>query len=393
MTCSMMELAIKARLPMIAVTTEDKLHLPMVIKHLTGRDAVRLKAADGRAAIVPENKVVVGALPLATSHYETFLKSNSIYVAPNLEGRPSHFFDAGEVPVPMDLLANLLVQAMQNEDLVAGIMPYLGGLTITQAIEVVKLTMARDAGLSAKGVARTRRDVARGGRGLMLLDADATGYLPPNQLKEYVAAEKGCFLHGEDRRLMPRGLLLDGPPGVGKTAAMKYVAQEFGVPLYRLDLGTVQSKWLGESEAFLAAALARVDRTQGGCVLMIDEVEKSIVGSDNTGVSGKMLGQLLWWLQEHRSRVWVGMTTNKREALPPELYRKGRIDQVMTFCGLLTVPEKTAFVTHVMKQFPEAMRVPICEVDIGSALAGPVAQGDLELAVYRAIKKKAATSP
>jgi SpoVK/Ycf46/Vps4 family AAA+-type ATPase len=128
-----------------------------------------------------------------------------------------------------------------------------------------------------------------------------------------------------DYRLRPRGLLLSGKPGTGKTMGAKRIASRLNVPLMRLDLGIVMSKYVGESEANLATALARVEEAQP-CVMLIDEVEKLFHGEDESGVTQNLLAGLLWWMQEHRAAVLTIMTTNDMKKLPPELIRPGRID-------------------------------------------------------------------
>ena len=86
-------------------------------------------------------------------------------------------------------------------------------------------------------------------------------------------AEKPFFLTGTDPRLIPRGLLFDGLPGTGKTAGAKWVAEQFGVPLYRVDIGGTKNKYVGQSEANMLMNLARIDGEEPA-VALIDEVEK-----------------------------------------------------------------------------------------------------------------------
>lgn len=119
----------------------------------------------------------------------------------------------------------------------------------------------------------------------------------------------------------------------GKTLASMYLASEFGVPLYRLDLGTMMGKYVGQSEESLNAALAQVDLV-APCVVIFDEVEKVFQNNSDSGVTSRMLSQLLWWLQSHKSKVFTVMTTNAIEKIPEELYREGRIDITLQFLGI-----------------------------------------------------------
>ena len=111
--------------------------------------------------------------------------------------------------------------------------------------------------------------------------------------------------------------------------ASKHIANEFGVPLYRLDLSSVLGKWVGDSEAGFARALNTLDQEEPA-ILLIDECEKIFAETEDQGTTSRLLSQLLWWLAEHKSRVLTAMTTNGVSKLPHELYRAGRIDEVMT---------------------------------------------------------------
>lgn len=379
-----MELAIAAQLPMIAVTTSDRINLHPVIQHLTG------KAIETDITKIKPNGLYVGPdnLPMPASMYADMVAKQATYVAVNLKKIPSYFFDAGEVPVPKALLKELLIAGLKDLKLVEKVMPLLAGLTITGAVEIARLTMARDGSLTQKGVTQTRHDVLGVVKGMTLVDTEEALYMPPSQLEAYVEVEKGYFLTGKDHRLMPKGLLLGGPTGTGKTAGVKYIAREFGVPLYRIDIGSTQQKWVGDSEANMDALLARLDEA-APCIALFDEIEKMLSGyaTESTGIAGNLLAKLLWWQQEHRSRVLAAMTTNNMKALPPELLRPGRLDEVMTFNGLAK-EEVFAFAEAVMNTFPEIMRVPVQSAMIPPTTNGYVSQAAVTVAVHKAIKAK-----
>ncbi|MEV4352040.1 AAA family ATPase [Actinoplanes sp. NPDC049596] len=126
----------------------------------------------------------------------------------------------------------------------------------------------------------------------------------------------------------PRGVLLVGVPGCGKSLSAKAIAAEWRLPLYRLDLGAILGQYVGQSEGRLREALDTADRL-APCVLWIDEIEKGLAGqNDSTGVNRRLVGQFLFWLQESRHRVFVVATSNDVRSLPPELLRKGRFDEL-----------------------------------------------------------------
>jgi len=129
----------------------------------------------------------------------------------------------------------------------------------------------------------------------------------------------------------PRGILLLGVQGCGKSLAAKAVAKTWSLPLLRLEPGRLFDKFIGESEKNLDRALATAER-MAPCVLMIDEIEKgfaSVVSSDSDGgLSRRILGRLLGWMQEREAPVFLVATCNQITALPPELMRKGRFDEI-----------------------------------------------------------------
>lgn len=128
---------------------------------------------------------------------------------------------------------------------------------------------------------------------------------------------------------LPRGVLLVGVPGCGKSLLAKFIASNWELPLYRLDFATIQGMYVGQSENQLKDAL-QLAETVSPCILWIDEIEKGLSGvhGDSSGVSTRMVGQFLFWLQESLKFVFVVATANDVSKLPPELLRKGRFDEL-----------------------------------------------------------------
>lgn len=127
----------------------------------------------------------------------------------------------------------------------------------------------------------------------------------------------------------PKGLLLVGVPGCGKSLCAKAVAMEWGLPLLKLDPGNLYNKYIGESEKNFKRAMDTAERL-APCVLFIDELEKAFAsgGSEDGGVSQRVLGTFLSWLQDRRGEVFTVATANDVSKLPPEFLRKGRFDEV-----------------------------------------------------------------
>ncbi len=173
-------------------------------------------------------------------------------------------------------------------------------------------------------------------------------------LKEWLNDKKKIFFASDDvlkqRDLTtPKGILLTGVAGCGKSLSAKMVAKEWELPLFRFDLGTVYDKWVGESEKKMKEALQFLDNVSP-CVVWVDEIEKALSVSDSGNDTGKrVLGQFLFWLQESKSRVFLVATANDITQLPYELFRKGRFSEIF-FVDLPNEVERKAVITQYVKR-------------------------------------------
>lgn len=185
----------------------------------------------------------------------------------------------------------------------------------------------------------------------------------------------------------PRGVLLVGVPGCGKSLSAKAIAANWGLPLYRLDLSTIHGQYLGQSESRLKDALNTADHV-APCVLWIDEIEKGLAGAGGNGDGGaatRLVGQFLYWLQEARARVFVVATANDVSQLPPELLRRGRFDELF-FIDLPTAAERREIISIYAKRglkqdVPDTLLNEIVELSEGFA------GSDLESAVREVVKE------
>jgi SpoVK/Ycf46/Vps4 family AAA+-type ATPase len=151
---------------------------------------------------------------------------------------------------------------------------------------------------------------------------------------------------------MPRGILLVGLPGCGKSLSAKATSNILGVPLIRFDVGRVFGGLVGQSEANLRTAIQTVEAV-GNCVLWIDEMDKAFSGmgggSTDGGTSQRVFGNFITWMQEKTAPVFIVATVNRIEGLPPELLRKGRFDEIF-FVGLPSDKERGEILNiHVRK--------------------------------------------
>jgi SpoVK/Ycf46/Vps4 family AAA+-type ATPase len=150
----------------------------------------------------------------------------------------------------------------------------------------------------------------------------------------------------------PRGLLLVGVPGCGKSLSAKAVAAEWKMPLLKFDLGKVFGGLVGQSEENMRRALKMAEAV-APCVLWIDEIEKGLAGTrghqGDGGVAARVFGTMLTWMEENQKQVFTIATANDIEGLPPELLRKGRFDEVF-FIDLPTPQERaTVLAIHLTK--------------------------------------------
>src|SRR5262249_15111905 len=128
----------------------------------------------------------------------------------------------------------------------------------------------------------------------------------------------------------PKGVLLLGVPGCGKSMCAKVVASEWHMPLLRLDIGRIFGGLVGSSEENMRKAI-KVAEGVAPCILWLDEIEKGFAGMQSGGDSGttaRVFGTLLTWMQEKSKPVFVVATANDIRSLPPELLRKGRFDEI-----------------------------------------------------------------
>lgn len=219
-----------------------------------------------------------------------------------------------------------------------GIVSDLQGLTLFEAERALARAIVEDNALTAADRPRLRelkKGLVEGGGLLEFIPVpdglEQLGGL--ERLKKWIATRRVGFLPSAGAKPLdpPKGILLLGVQGCGKSVAAKAIAATWGLPLLALDAGRLLAPFVGESERNLRDALRRVER-MAPCVLWIDEIEKAFVSADSAesdgGVSKRLIGTLLTWMQERASRVFFVATANSVRQLPPEIMRKGRVDEV-----------------------------------------------------------------
>jgi len=226
------------------------------------------------------------------------------------------------------------------------------GLTMLEAENALARAMVDDASLSKADVAIVLEEKRQTVRKAGLLDfVDSPGDLDDigglNNLKRWLSRRDGAWLSKAEAYGLPapKGVLITGVPGTGKSLTAKATAASWGVPLLRLDIGRVFSGLVGSSEQNLRTAIATAEAA-APCVLWIDEIEKGFSGNTagggqlDSGTSARVFGYFLTWMQEKTKPVFVVATANNIDALPPEFMRKGRFDEIF-FVDLPTRLERT----------------------------------------------------
>lgn len=236
----------------------------------------------------------------------------------------------------------------------------LQGLALAEAEKLLTRAIVEDGLLDANDLTR----VAEAKRDLVERDG-LLEYCPAAQSLDEIAGlvrlkewlhKRRMFMDDPQRAThfgleFPRGVLLVGVPGCGKSLCAKAVAAAWALPLVKLDPGALYNKYIGETEQNFRKAIGAADRL-APLVLWIDEIEKAFAagGSEDGGTSQRVLGTFLSWLQERRGDVFVVATANDVQRLPPELLRKGRFDE--TF--FVDLPDEAAraviFGIHLRKR-------------------------------------------
>lgn len=209
------------------------------------------------------------------------------------------------------------------------------------------------------------------------------------RLKDWVASRKDCYSDEAKEYGIepPKGAVLVGVPGVGKSLAAKAIAKELGVPLVRLDFGRVFSKYIGDSEGRIRSALKMVEG-MAPCVLFLDELDKGLGGAGggagDNGTSSRVLGSFLTWLQDNTAPVFVMVTANRVDGLPPELLRRGRFDQVFS-AGLPADAERVEVLNIHLRKRNKLMKFTDDETRMFIAKSKDYVPAEIESAVKDAM--------
>jgi len=275
----------------------------------------------------------------------------------------------------------------------------LRGLTRRQAERVILDTVSEDRRFDDDDI-----HIVMAGKRQMIQRGELLEYIQTPQslkgiggmrrLKRWLRTRSQAF--GADAEAFglrtPRGVLMLGVQGAGKSLCAKAIATAWGQPLLRLDPGTLYNSFIGESEANLRRALRQTE-AMSPVILWIDEIEKGFASaasqSTDGGLSKRLFGTLLTWMQEHPTPVFVIATANDIEALPPELLRKGRFDEIFFVDLPNAAVRKKIFAIHLEKRHRDPKQFDLTHLaDISEGYSGSEIEEAIMAALHEAYADK-----
>jgi AAA+ superfamily predicted ATPase len=302
------------------------------------------------------NPVLVGQLKYVLRQAKTQSKTLVIVgcrflLPPELERE----FTLVEFLLPgRDVLHNVLSEIMKSANLTecSGVETAISaarGLTTAEAENTFALSVACSGRIDPAVIGREKSNAIRKSGVLEVIDSaetmDSVGGL--DLVKAWIVKRRNSFTERARQFGLPapKGVLIIGVPGTGKSLTAKVTAKVLGVPLLKLDAGRIYGGLVGQSESNLRAVIHTAEAI-APCVLWIDEIEKGLSGSKSSGssdggTSARVFGTLLSWMQEKTAPVFIVATANDVSQLPPEFLRKGRWDE-MFFVDLPNAVERRA---------------------------------------------------
>ncbi|MES2657194.1 MAG: AAA family ATPase [Verrucomicrobiota bacterium] len=312
---------------------------PMLIRRL--KDLLRMAKSGGHAIILLGCRL---KLPAELEHEITqvdFSLPDGIQLGVVLDG----ILKSAKLKKPNEAVREAILQSAL-------------GLTTTEAENAFSLSLAETKRIDHRIISREKaRTLKRNGL-VEVIETTTTvndiGGLDP--LKEWLDLRRGAFSASARAYGLPapKGLLIVGIPGTGKSLTAKATAAAFGLPLLRIDMGRVFGGIVGQSEANLRSVIQTAEAI-APCVLFIDEVEKGFSGSQSSGstdggTSARVFGSFLTWMQERTKSVFVVATANDVSQLPAPFLRKGRFDE-MFFVDLPDAIERAAIWDIVIRRY------------------------------------------
>jgi SpoVK/Ycf46/Vps4 family AAA+-type ATPase len=434
-------LLLKARYPILYISTYEEERLEYIIKYCTKKYVSRnyyawdfvdgyqgnpndtgfavknpLEALELIEKLTPETASV-----FVLKDYDNFLKDisiirklknlsrslktqpkNIIIIAPevNVPDTLREFVTLIEFPLPtyneineeLFRLMTSLKQEISNE-LLLSLTTACQGLSLERIRRVLSKVIAKSGTIdqsSPKLILEEKRQIIQQTQLLefSMTDKSMTDLGGLDNFKDWLKLRSEAFLPAAKKYGLPypKGLLLVGVQGTGKSLAAKTVANEWNLPLLRLDFGRLFASLIGQSESRVRSMI-QIAEAISPCVLWVDEIDKAFAGAQNSGDSGttsRVLATFLTWMSEKTSPVFVVATANNIEWIPPEVIRKGRFDEVF-FLALPTKEERQAiFSVHLKKARPN--RITEFKLSLLSELSKDFSGAEIEQVVIEAMR-------
>jgi SpoVK/Ycf46/Vps4 family AAA+-type ATPase len=329
-----------------------------------------------------------------------FIVSSVMHIPPELEPYVT-LFDLG-TPSEDEIAEQIRRFAEQygdtvDEDTIKRLQPSLRGLGRQEIHLVLNRAYQNDGGIGVEDLALIldeKEQIIRKSGILELVRVEETiediGGL--DQLKDWLKIKARILDNLKKAREFgvesPKGTLVVGMPGCGKSLTAKAAAHLFGLPLLRLDVGRLMGRYVGDSEGNMRRALALAESVSP-CVLWIDELEKAFAGLGSGGsgseVTSRLFGFFLTWMQEKSGAVFVIATANDITALPPELLRRGRFDEIFYVDFPSREERQKILEIHIKKRRPKDVE----RIDMAglAAKTDGFCGADLESAIKDAVEK------
>lgn len=268
-----------------------------------------------------------------------------------------------------DMYPKMEVKMEMTDGDISRLLSNMKGLTLTEAEKVLTRIIVEDGKLSPEDIRRVieaKKDIV-GREGLLEyhpVEEGMTDIADLSSLKSWLAKRREIL--ADPKRAanfglsFPKGVLLLGVPGCGKSLCAKAIAMEWGLSLLKLDTSNLYDKYIGESEKNFKRAIETAEKL-APVILWIDEIEKAFSsgGEEDGGVSMRILGTFLSWLQDRKGDIFVVATANDIVKLNPEFLRKGRFDEIFFVDLPSAETRKSIFEIHLKKRSQDPNRFDI----------------------------------
>ena len=341
---------------------------------------VHLALRDNQIAVARLKALVSQILKRTDTHITIFLVASQVYIPSELE----KFVTLFDFPLPDEAsIRDIIQKAAQDfeividEETLSQLTLSFQGLTHYEIEQLINRSYQSEGEIGRQHIELIQDEKAqiieKNGALELVKSKESIGNIGGlKNLKSWLMQKQKVLADWHKAREFgveaPKGIMVVGMPGCGKSLTAKATANLFKLSLLKLDMGSMMGKYVGESEGNMRRAL-QVAEAVSPCVLWVDEVEKAFVGVGSGGagseVATRMFGNFLTWMQDKTSQVFVVATANDISALPPELLRKGRFDEIFYVDFPTEIERKEIFSLHLKKRANAKNNITIDKINVG----------------------------